>query len=54
MGLQEETEQADNNVETPMYKMERNPCYEASNLKQTADTVGQQEAHVYEKLSKQK
>ena len=40
----------DNNVESPMYEMEGNPCYEASNLRQTADTTGQQEAHVYERV----
>ena len=28
----------DNNVETAMCEMENNPCYEASNLKQAADT----------------
>ena len=40
----------DNNVESTMCEMEGNPCYEASNLKQTADTSGLQEAHVYERV----
>ena len=39
----------DNNVESPMYEMEGNPCYE-SKLQQSADTTGQQEAHVYERV----
>ena len=40
----------DNNVETAMCEMEGNPCYEASNLKKTADIAGLQEAHVYERV----
>ena len=33
----------DNNVETPMYEMEGNPCYETSKRKQIPDTAGLQE-----------
>ena len=40
----------DNNVETAMCEMEGNPCYEASNLKQTADTAELQETPVYERV----
>ena len=40
----------DNNFETAMCEMEGNPCYEASNLKKTADTAGLQETHVYERV----
>ena len=46
----EKRQSKDNNVETPMYKMEGNPCYEASNLKQIAATAGEQEAHVFERV----
>ena len=40
----------DNNVEAPMYEMEGNPCYEASSMKQTTDSTGVQEVHLYERV----
>ena len=41
----------DNNVETPMYEMEGNPCYEAASMKQTTDNTGVQEVHLYERVN---
>ena len=41
----------DNNVETPMYEMEGNPCYEAASMKQTTDSTGVQEVHLYERVN---
>ena len=40
----------DNNVEAPMYEMEGNPCYEAASMKQTTDSTGVQEVHLYERV----
>ena len=40
----------DNNVEAPMYEMEGNPCYEAASVKQTTDSTGVQEVHLYERV----
>ena len=44
----------DNNVEAPMYEMEGNPCYEATSMKQTTDSTGVQEVHVYERVIQNK
>ena len=33
-----------------MYEMEGNPCYEAANIKQTTDSTGVQEIHLYERV----
>ena len=44
----------DNNVEAPMYEMEGNPCYEAASMKQTTDSAGVQEVHLYEKVNQNK
>ena len=44
----------DNNVEAPMYEIESNPCYEAASMKQTTDSTGVQEVHVYEKVNQNK
>ena len=41
----------DNNVEAPMYEMEGNPCYEAASMKQTTDSTGVQEVHLYERVT---
>ena len=41
----------DNNVEAPMYEMEGNPCYEAASMKQTTDSTGVQEVHLYERVN---
>ena len=41
----------DNNVEVPMYEMEGNPCYEAASMKQTTDSTGVQEVHLYERMN---
>ena len=41
----------DNNVETPMYEMEGNPCHEAASMKQTTDSTGVQEVHLYESVN---
>ena len=40
----------DKNVEVPMYEMDGNPCYEASSMKQTTDSTGVQEVHLYERV----
>ena len=40
----------DKNVEVPMYEMEGNPCYEAAGMKQTTDSTGVQEVHLYERV----
>ena len=40
----------DNNVEAPMYEMEGNPCYEAASMKQTTESTGVQEVHLYERV----
>ena len=40
----------DNNVEAPKYEMEGNPCYEAASMKQTTDSTGVQEVHLYERV----
>ena len=42
----------DNNVEAPMYEMEDNPCYEAAIIKQTIDSTGVQEVHLYERVNR--
>ena len=44
----------DNNVEAPMYEMEGNPCYEAASMKQTIDSMGVQEVHLYERVNQNK
>ena len=44
----------DNNVEAPMYEMEGNPCYEAASMKQTTDSTGVQEVHLYESVNRNK
>ena len=44
----------DNNVEAPMYEMEGNPCYEAASMKQTTDSTGVQEVHLYERVNQNK
>ena len=44
------TQAKDNNVEAPMYEMEGNPCYEAASMKQTTDSTGVQEVHLYERV----
>ena len=44
----------DNNVEAPMFEMEGNPCYEAASMKQTTDSTGVQEVHLYESVNQNK
>ena len=44
----------DNNVEAPMYEVEGNPCYEAASMKQTTDSTGVQEVHLYERVNQNK
>ena len=44
----------DNNVEAPMYEIESNPCYEAASMKQTIDSTGVQEVHLYERVTQNK
>ena len=44
----------DNSVETPTYEMEDNPCYEAASVKQTTDSTGEQEVHLYESINRNK
>ena len=44
----------DNNVEAPMYEIENNPCYEAASMKQTTDSTGVQEVHLYESVNQNK
>ena len=39
----------DSNVETPMFEMEANPCYEVTTLQQTADTAVPQ-GYIYERV----
>ena len=43
-----------NNVEAPMYEMEGNACYEAASMKQTTDSTGVQEVHLYERVNQNK